>query len=184
MKEDPPHDIEICERLANNDSSILEVIWDMYASDLLVFLIGILRQRHEAEDVLQEVFVGIAEKRSVVAKAEKLKPYLFRMAKNKALNRLAKMKRRKEWSNQGLWLTEMPENKEQKEVAENGVNEEIQYALSVLPEKQREVLVLKFFRKKKFQEISEILNVSISTIASRYRYGCAKIKNLLKSAEL
>ena len=46
----------------------------------------------DAEDVLQTVFIKIAQHRESVAKAQSLKSYLFRMGRNEALNRLKKIK--------------------------------------------------------------------------------------------
>ena len=83
---------EILKRLAANDPLALEMMWNLYSSDLLGYLTSILCSRHEAEDTLQDVFVTVAKKRAAVAKARLLKPYLFRLARNTALNRVQRQK--------------------------------------------------------------------------------------------
>jgi len=161
--------------LAADDSSALDLIWNEYASDLLGYLVTIHRSRHEAEDTLQEVFVTIATKRAYVAVARNLKAYLFRLARNTALNRIKREGRRREKLHQaGDWLeVEAP----------NAGGEDrsalLATALARLPEKQRTVVVMKFFRDKPLSEIGDMLRISGNTAASRLRYGMEKLKHLL-----
>jgi len=55
--------------LADNDPVAVELLWNHYASDLFAFLQVVLCSRHDAEDVLQTVFVRIARKRHRLAGA-------------------------------------------------------------------------------------------------------------------
>ena len=169
---------EILDRLAANDPSALEMIWNLYSHDLLGYLMGIFCFRPEAEDTLQDVFIGIARKPSLVAKAKQLKPYLFRLARNTAFNRLAKNKRQRKGAEaMSSWLEVDTDREEQ---LQPGETEQLESALAELPEGQRSVIVLKFFRHMTFQEISQMLEISQNTAASRYRYGMEKLKTLLK----
>jgi RNA polymerase sigma-70 factor (ECF subfamily) len=169
-------DNEIRARLAANDSSALDMIWDLYASDLLGYLVSIHCSRHDAEDTLQDVFVTIAKKRTSVARARKLKPYLFRLSRNAALNRMKRNKRiglqeREAW--EGLMLSGKGESLTDRE-------QQVGAALAILPEKQRAILVLKFYRDKTLREIGDLLGISANTAGSRYRYGMAKLRDLLR----
>jgi RNA polymerase sigma-70 factor (ECF subfamily) len=168
-------DNEIRARLAAGDVSALDMIWAAYASDMLGYLVSMLCSRHDAEDVLQEVFITIARKRSQVAEAHHLKSYLFRLARNTALNRIKKSKRRRERETKAAeWLVPAEESH-----AGDDRTREIESALAALPEKQRTVVVFKFFRDKTFREIGELLAISENTAASRYRYAMAKLKDLM-----
>jgi len=55
--------------------------------------------------------------------------------------------------------------------------------LAQLPPAQREVIVLKVYRDKTFQQIATTLDLSLNTVASRYRYGMEKLRALLKEDE-
>ncbi len=166
---------EIRSRLAANDPAALEMIWSEYASDLLGYLVALHCSRTDAEDTLQEVFVMIARKRTSVANARMLKPYLFRLARNVALNRL---KRNRRIPDQVAcmpdWLvpvdpTPPDEHRIQKLAA----------GLAELPEKQRSVLVLKFYRDKTLREIGALLGISENTAASCFRYGIEKLRHVM-----
>ncbi len=170
---------DIRSRLAANDPAALEMIWSEYASDLLGYLAGLQCSRSEAEDTLQEVFVTIARKRMSVAKARLLKPYLFKLARNVALNRLKRNRRIRDGVEcMSDWLlpvdpTPPEEDRIQKLVA----------GLAGLPEKQRSVLVLKFYRAKTLREIGALLGISENTAASCFRYGIDKLRRVMTEGQ-
>jgi RNA polymerase sigma-70 factor (ECF subfamily) len=171
-------DSEIRARLAAHDASALEMIWHAYSSDLLAYLIGFLCSRHEAEDTLQDVFVTISQKRDSLADARKLKPYLFRLARNVALNRIKKnrrMRKREQASAAWLELDREHGGRDQRTL-------ELEAALAAIPEKQRSVIVLKFFQDKTFHEIGEMLSISENTAGSRY--GLEKLREKLKESSI
>ena len=169
-------DGEIRERLAADDASALGMIWDLYSSDLLGYLVSILCSRHDAEDVLQELFGTIARKRAAVARVRLLKPYLFRSARNAALNYIKRSKRMRERTREiSEWLV-----LDGKAEARDEQTGQVEAALASLPEKQRSVIVLKFYRNKTFREIGEMLIISENTAGSRYRYGMNKLRGLLE----
>ena len=101
--------------------------------------------------------------------------YVYQIARNEAYSCISKRKRDK--NTQKLpetWLKVTESNQESSELAE-----QLQAALAQLPQQQREVIVMKIYRKKTFLEISGLLGLSRNTIASRYRYGIEKLQNLL-----
>lgn len=177
--ESDAQDSEIRARIAANDPAALELIWTAYASDLLGYLMALHGSRHEAEDTLQEVFVTMATKRAHLLQARHLKAYLFRLARNHALNRI---KRDGRWRERhrfaGDWIE--PE-------AADGDGETrarlLAEALARLPERQRAVVALKFFHDKTLREIGMLLGMSGNTAASCLRYGMEKLRGLLKGKE-
>jgi RNA polymerase sigma-70 factor (ECF subfamily) len=161
--------------LARNDPAAVELMWDRYARDLLAYLLAVLCSRHDAEDVLQTVFVRIAQKRHRLAKARHLDAYVYRIARNEASGFIRRRKRqRKVGGLDESWLIVPESHQELNELAE-----ELQAALARLPQQQREVIVMKIYRQKTFLEISGLLGLSHNTIASRYRYGMEKLRTLL-----
>jgi RNA polymerase sigma-70 factor (ECF subfamily) len=161
--------------LARNDPAAVELMWDRYADDLFVYLLVVLCSRHDAEDLLQTVFVRIVQKRHKLAKARHLDAYVYKMARNEAFRFISRRKReRKIEAVNESWLV-APENYQES----NELTEKIQAALVCLPQQQREVIIMKIYRQKTFLEISRILGLSQNTVASRYRYGVEKLRTLL-----
>lgn len=166
---------EIQSRLAAHDPTALELIWTEYAPDLLGYLMGLHGSRQDAEDTLQEIFVTIAKKHSSVAAARSLKPYLFRLARNVALNCIKRNKRMlKRVDEQTDWLIPIESDPQDEERAR-----QLSAALAALPEKQRVVLVLKFYRNKTLHEIGDLLGISENTAASCLRYGMEKLRGMM-----
>jgi RNA polymerase sigma-70 factor (ECF subfamily) len=161
--------------LARNDPAVVELMWDRYAGDLFAYLQAVLCSRHDAEDVLQTVFVRIVQKRHRLAGARRLDAYVFRIARNEASRLIGRRKRDRtvEAVNES-WLI-VPEEKPEL----NDLAEELQAALARLPQPQREVIVMKIYRQKTFLDISGLLGLSANTVASRYRYGMEKLRTLL-----
>jgi len=166
---------EIQSRIEAGDPTALEMIWTEYASDLLGYLTAIHCSRNEAEDTLQEVFIMIARKRKSLAEARRLQPYLFQLARNVALNRIKQGRRMRERVECARdWLAPAGP-----EPVDEGRIRELVSGLALLPEKQRSVLVLKFYRDKTLQQIGALLGISENTAASCFRYGIEKLRRIL-----
>ncbi len=176
MQTDPENDPRILDALSRGDSIALDWIWDAYASRLLAFATALLCSRHDAEEILQNVFVKIARNDSRLAAARSLKAYLFTMTRNEALS-LARRRGRIEIAVDpaefGL-IPATPAAPPPPEEAEAAARH-----LAALPEKQRAVIALKIFEDLTFDQIAASLKISINTAASRYRYGIDKLRNRL-----
>jgi len=166
--------------LTRDDPAAVELLWDRYANDLLAFLKCVLSSIHDAEDVLQMVFVRIVRKRHKLAKARCLDAYVYRIARNEAHTWICRRKRdRAVKAADESWLVGA------KSPGESGdIGEQLQAALARLPQQQREVIVMKIYRQKTFIEISRFLELPQSTVASRYRYGLEKLRTLLENTTL
>ena len=166
--------------LQRDDPAACELLWDRYAPDLLAFLQGVLCSRHDAEDVLQTIFVRIVRKRRYLAAARCLDAYVYQIARNEATSFLRQHRRKRPLeSDTQPWLVAAaePADRSQEEA------EALQAALSHLPTVQREVVVLKTYKDKTLREIAAMLDLSVNTVASRYRYGLEKLRALLKDPE-
>lgn len=166
---------ELQAALAGDDLAAVELLWNYYASDLFAYLQAALCSRHDAEDVLQTVFLRIVRKRHRLAGARKLDAYVYRIARNEASRLIS---RRQKEQTSGIesesWLTVRESLSEPSDLAE-----QLQAALARLPQAQREVIVMKIYKEKTFLEISRLLGLSANTVASRYRYGMEKLRILL-----
>jgi RNA polymerase sigma-70 factor (ECF subfamily) len=169
-------DSEIQTRLAANDPIALEMVWNLYSSDLLGYLVGMLCSLPDAEDVLQEVLVTVVRNRQSVAAARRLKPYLFRMARNAAINHIKSATRMRQHRGEvSGWLTLQGD----REVSDDR-GRQLAVVLEALPEEQRTVILLKHYREKTFREIGDYLGISENTAGSRYRYGMEKLRTLIQ----
>ena len=169
-------DKTIQESLVRDDPAAVELLWQRYADDLLAYLVAVLCSRHDAEDVLQTVFVRMVGKRRKLARARCLDAYVYRIARNEAVSyRRRRHRDRRRPAVREPWLAPSPSGPARSEIVDL-----LETALSRLPESQRQAVVMKVYREKTFQEIAQSLGISLNTAASRYRYGMEKLRNLLK----
>jgi RNA polymerase sigma-70 factor (ECF subfamily) len=156
------------------------LLWDRYAGELLAFLQAALCSRHDAEDVLQTIFVRIVRKRRYLAAVRCLDAYVYQIARNEATS-FFRQHRRKRFleSDAQPWLVPAEPADTGRETAEA-----LQAALTQLPPLQREIVVLKTYQDKTFREIAAMLDLSLNTVASRYRYGMEKLRAWLKDSGL
>jgi RNA polymerase sigma-70 factor, ECF subfamily len=126
-----------------------------------------------AEDVVQHVFLNLLrgfgdELRSPVA-------YFYSAVRNGAIN-FHRARRRE---------TSLPEGEEW--LVSSGKSREeilaVQQALQHLPEEQREVVFLRIWSGLTFQEIADVTEQPLNTVASRFRYALDKLRERLTGAQ-
>ncbi len=151
-------------------------IYENYGELLLHYLLFLLSNRADAEDVLANLFFKIVRHQKRIFRARNLKSYLFAMARNEARDFIkAQIKKQKLEEKMATSLIE-PKDK----TISFEEKEKVNLALSKLPVEQKEVITLKIWQGFTFKEISQILKVSLDTCASRYRYAIEKLKEELK----
>ncbi|MDD5727650.1 MAG: sigma-70 family RNA polymerase sigma factor, partial [Victivallales bacterium] len=118
----------------------------------------------------------IAAKPEKLLAANNLKAYLYRMAANLAYDRIKARKRQEiKVVDYSLILEAKAEDcTSHEQITELG------YALDRLPPEEKEIVVLKNFMDKTFREIADSVNVSVNTVAGRYRGALRKLKVILE----
>lgn len=125
----------------------------------------------EAEDVLQETFVGLLQ---LEEKPDEPEHYCLRSFRNRAMNfRRSVWRRLQREFESHRWFERSP-------APETALELEAMRCLSGLPTEQRETIVLKIWNHLTFEEIGALLELSPNTVAGRYRYGLNKLKLCLK----
>jgi RNA polymerase sigma factor (sigma-70 family) len=147
-----------------------EALYDAKAAELILYGRALGLSHGEAEDVLQETFVGLLQLAQPPSRPEH---YCVRSFRNRAMNHHRTLWRRltREWESL-RWFEKSP--------GESPAERAAMSCLAELPVDQREAIVLKIWHGCTFEEISGLLEISPNTVAGRYRYGLQKIKSKLK----
>ena len=157
----------------------LRAMMDIYQSRLYWHIRRLIVQHDVAQDVLQDTFIKAYQNFAQFKNDSKLYTWLYRIATNEALQQLAKMKKMQK-------ADEDAEQQLQKLVVDNMEHdaEEIQIllqkAIQTLPEKQKLVFNIRYYDELPFEEISKILDMSVSTCKTNYHYAKEKIENYIK----
>ncbi|NNC89683.1 MAG: sigma-70 family RNA polymerase sigma factor [Akkermansiaceae bacterium] len=162
-----------------------------HGDKLLLFARQQTRRQADAEDVLQEALVKLArkvEKGEFVGGREAWMPFMYTQIRREAIDlgrrndRRRKREERVVGDELGLkgseddWFEGAGYDEERRQMMEG--------ALQELPKKFSEVIVMKIWGGRTFAEIGEILDISMNTAASRYRYGIEALRKKLTGARL
>jgi RNA polymerase sigma-70 factor (ECF subfamily) len=162
------------------DREELERLYDAYAAGLFRYFLSFTRVESEGRDLLQDLFVKLGRNAGCLEGVENERAYLFRMARNLAVDSQRRGQRRRRGEaalrveREGLFAGAVDGGDGAR------FREALEEALGVLPRDQRVVVVLKLWQGLTFEEVAVVESVSPNTAASRYRYGIDKLRELLR----
>lgn len=179
--EDAPE--ALLERYLAGDDEAFCILVERYEEKLFAFIARMVGDTHLAEDVFQQVFVKVAKNAAAYDGRASFSTWLFRIARNTALDEIRRRTRRPEEFRPGERDMEAVPDRKVETPLEKMTREElgraIDGALSQLPEEQREAFLLKEEGELDFGEISLILGCGRETAKSRFRLAVGKLRTLL-----
>lgn len=157
---------------------------DRYKERLYWHIRSIVLNHDDADDVLQNTFIKVYRNIDGFKGDSSIYTWMYRIATNESLSHLKKTAR-----NRNIALHQVKEdliNQLESDVYFNGGAIEIalQRAISTLPEKQQLVFNMKYFGNQTYEELSEILELSIGGLKSNYHHAVKKISAFLKEYDL
>lgn len=161
---------------AGRDEAFAELI-RRYGPALARTARTLIGSESEAEDLVQELFVGMVRSRKRLAGVKSLTAYLF-TALRRAAARLCERRAREEaaLAARSRELDKMPRADRSTGTARD---DELHRAVAELPFAEREVLALKLDGGLTFREIGTLLEISPNTAASRYRLALERLRREL-----
>lgn len=157
----------------------LRVLMDTYQSRLYWHIRRMIVDHDLAQDVLQDTFIKVYQNFYQFKQESKLYTWLYRIATNEALQQLNKLKRMNR-------TDEDPEYHLVNMVADNISAEAdeiqvlLQKAIQTLPEKQKLVFMMRYYDDLPYEEISNIVDMSVGTLKTNYHYAKQKIETYIK----
>ena len=161
-----------------NQEKGLRMMMNAYQSRLYWHIRRLVDDEDAAKDVLQETFIKVYQNFSQFKKDSQLYTWLYRIASNEALQHLNKVKKmQKTEQDADIYL----ENQKAENSGRNAdeIEDLLQDAIQKLPEKQRMVFTLRYYDDLPYEEISKILDMSVSTLKTNYHYAKSKIEQYI-----
>jgi RNA polymerase sigma-70 factor (ECF subfamily) len=174
-----PTDAELFERYAAGEEAAFCEIVNRYKQGLYAFLKHFLNRRDLVEDVFQETFLQLFTSRDSFDPARPLRPWLFTIAANKAKDALRKQRRTAatpigtiaksdEMSFDEMLNSLTSDNTTPSDELERSeVASHVRGVIANMPENLREILILAYFNKFSYKQMSQILSIPIGTVKSR-----------------
>ena len=168
----------------------LSVLIDRHKSRIFTTIYLIVKDKYIAEDLLQDVFIKTIKtiKCGKYNEQGKFLPWIVRVAHNQAIDHFRKEKRHPKITLQdGSDVFNCLKFSEDFTEPNNLTKKTVQYIKKIiyeLPEKQREVLVMRHYMQMSFQEIAESTKVSINTALGRMRYALISLRKKIKTKKI
>ncbi|MBX2842589.1 MAG: RNA polymerase sigma-70 factor [Flammeovirgaceae bacterium] len=153
-------------QLKNGKSYAFEQLYVAYKVPALKFCYSLLKDKDEAEGMVQDVFLQLWVKRSQLNTDANFKSYLFSCLRNKAYDYF-KIVKRNESAKLDLWQKIKVLHEIKEEVDETKVLESLKQAVDTLPKGRKHILQLRYEGGKSYKEIAEQLNISIHTVKNQ-----------------
>lgn len=150
-----------------------------YQKILYYHIRNIALNHDDSDDILQNTFLKVFEKLSEFNGESKLYSWLYRIATNEARNYILKKSKRNGDTYENF----------QTQIAGNLLADsyfdgddlqlKLQKAISLLPERQQLIFKMKYFEELKYEEIADILGVSVGGLKSNYHLAVKKIEEFI-----
>lgn len=171
-------DRELVERARGGDESAFREILDNYTPRIFALVSGMISDRSEVEDVVQEVFFKVYRKMEGFAWKSAFYTWVYRIALNTATDHLKKRRNKSAASLEELTGFDVPDAGPTP--AAGLSSDELRQALAVaigeLPEKYRNIIVLREYEDLAYDEIADVLDCSKGTVESRLFRARARLK--------
>ncbi|MGY0393030.1 sigma-70 family RNA polymerase sigma factor [Bizionia sp. KMM 8389] len=138
-------------------------IWNTYSEDVKHFIFSKVKKPDIADDLLQETFIKVHTKKDMVESPEKLKAWVFSVARYTVMDYFRAQKKSK-----SLPETELAAPESEPEHTEHDC---LQGIIKSLPKKYREPLFLSDIKGIKQAKIAETLNLPLPTVKSQIQRG-------------
>ncbi|MGP4069931.1 RNA polymerase sigma factor [Halobacillus sp. B29] len=177
-------DSKLVKEILSGSEAAAEVLTRKYYKMIYAFVYRKMQNKDLAYDLTQDIFIKMMNSLHTYSSKGNFKSWLFTIAVNRCRDYWKSSYHRYMRTHSELpqSLTDQQQNVsyifDKKET-----REEIKKAVEMLPDYQKEALLLKYFHDMKIKEIGEVTSVKEATVKSRLKQGLKKLKSILKRGE-
>ena len=170
---------------AEGNNEAFDVILSRYEKRLYSYILYFVRNNDVADDLFQETFVKaiVTIKHGRYAETGKFSAWLTRIAHNLIVDQFRDEKNENTVSNDEVTTdlfnnTSLAETCVETRLISDETLTDVKGLISELPDAQREVLYMRFYRDMSFKEIAQVTGVSINTALGRMRYALLNMRRM------
>ncbi|MEI2708778.1 MAG: sigma-70 family RNA polymerase sigma factor [Chitinophagaceae bacterium] len=167
-------DTQLIRAFQEGDSTALEILVNRYKDKIFSSILFLVKDKYLAEDLFQDVFIKVIDtlRKNNYTEEGKFLPWALRISHNLCVDYFRKVKRSpaiKTSDDRDIFevINVVEESAETKLMASQS-HDRVRKMLNMLPEEQREVIVLRHFADMSFKDIADITNCSINTALGTY----------------
>jgi RNA polymerase sigma factor (sigma-70 family) len=182
-------DTQLINVFQNGDVNALEVLVYRYKDKIYSSILFLVKDKYLAEDMFQEVFIKIIDtlRANRYNEEGKFLPWALRIAHNLCVDYFRKIKRTHFVASDERDIFERigsVGDAADSKMVQSQSHDKIRRMLDLLPEEQREVIVLRHYAGMSFKEIADVTNTSINTSLGRMRYGLINLRRMMAEKQI
>ena len=165
-------DFSLMARISKGDMAAMEELIQIHQNRVIGTITKMLGHDAEAEDIAQQVFLRIWNSATQYTTSAKFTTWLFKITRNLVLNEIRRRKRHpataleREVEEHHFQTEDLRTPAPDASLLESELQDAIQCAIESLPEPQRMAIVLRRYEELSYEEIGEILELSIPAVKS------------------
>ena len=152
------------------------VLMSTYKKQLYYHIRRYVSNHEDANDILQNTFLKVWVSIEQFRGDSSLYSWLYRIASNESITYINKTKKRNEI---GLETQSIGEKGTADSLDSNDLIERLEKAIEILPDKQKQVFILRYYDEMPYEKMSEILETSIGALKASYFHAVKKVEQFV-----
>ncbi|MDE3249017.1 MAG: sigma-70 family RNA polymerase sigma factor [Bacteroidota bacterium] len=183
-------DHELIHSFMDGDMNALETLVVRHKDKLYTSILFMVKDKYLAEDIFQDVLIKIIDtiRGGRYTEEGKFLPWAMRIAHNLCVDHFRKVKRTpaiKTSDDRDIFeVLNFTEDSAETKMMKRQSHDRVRRMLDLLPEDQREVIILRHYAELSFKEIAALTNCSINTALGRMRYGLINLRKMMVEKQI
>jgi RNA polymerase sigma-70 factor (ECF subfamily) len=183
-------DTQLIRAFQNGDAAALEELINRYKDKIYSSILFLVKDKYLAEDLFQDVFIKVIDtlRNNRYTEEGKFLPWALRISHNLCVDHFRKVKRApaiKTSDDRDIFdVINVYESSADTAMIQVQSHSRIRVMLDLLPEEQKEVIVLRHFADMSFKDIAKITDCSINTALGRMRYGLINLRKMMTEKQI
>jgi RNA polymerase sigma factor (sigma-70 family) len=183
-------DQELIRNYVHGNEASLETLVKRHQRSIYTAIYMLIRDRNLADDIFQETFIKIIHtlKNGNYNEEGKFLPWAARVARNLCIDYIRKMKRdvtiTDTAGNDLFSYLSIAEEPKEDAIIRHQSEQNVRDLIRLLPEEQRQVLIMRHWGNMSFKEIADATGVSINTALGRMRYALTNLRRMMDKQQM
>lgn len=183
--DDQKHIISLWIQFLDGNENAFSQLYCLFLDDLLTYGRRVGGDNEMVEDLIQDLFLKLYQKKIILEDNTRLRPFLFRALKNLIYNQLLRNAKLQPLPDYDLAFDLNYTIDEQLSLTQDqGLSDEIHHILKGLTGRQKEIIYLRFVHEMSFEEISEIMEINIQSARNLLTRSMEKLRKEVSSTTI
>lgn len=167
------------EKINLGDKATFEMLFKKHYKEMCAYACRFELEIETAEEIVQELFVNIWNKRESLHISSSFRSYLFQSVRNYSLNYIKHAKIKHAYKEHNQRKIQEQESQVEDHLESEELKLKIQHAIDELPPERKKVFLMSRFEELKYSEIAEKLGISVKTVETQMSKALKHLKTKL-----